>query len=156
MFFEEEARGACNMDNEDHTLPRATVNKMIREFLPEDFRLASDTSDLLMECCTEFIQLVASEANEHCIKDSKKVISPEHVMSALESLQFVEYMEKVTDTFKEHKQSMKEGPSGRIKGKKSQLAGMTREEQLALQQKLFGEAKSRCFKPEENSPSNVA
>ena len=137
------------MDHDDCTLPRATVIKMVRECLPEEFRMASESNELFLECCTEFIHLVASEANEHCVKESKKVISPEHVIAALESLQFDEYKEKVAETFKEHKQSMKEGPSGRIRGKKNELAGMTREEQLALQQKLFVEAKSRCYNPEE-------
>ena len=41
---------------------------------------------------SEFIHLIASEANEICNKQTKKTISPEHVIQALESLGFHNYI----------------------------------------------------------------
>lgn len=56
---------------------------------------------------TEFIHLIASEANEICEKETKKTIAGEHVVAALQALGFEEYVEEVDDVFKEHKKQQK-------------------------------------------------
>lgn len=74
------------------------------ELLPRDVSCAKETRDLVIECCvgevihrprtenlhshsvpccSEFIHLISSEANEICEKESKKTIAPEHIISAL-------------------------------------------------------------------------
>ncbi|KAJ2254939.1 negative cofactor 2 transcription regulator complex subunit ncb2, partial [Coemansia sp. RSA 455] len=68
--------GPANED--DLSLPRATVYKLIAEMLPEDIVCAKDTRDLLLECCNEFIHLIASESNDVCEKEAKKTIAAEH------------------------------------------------------------------------------
>ncbi|KAI5109284.1 protein Dr1 [Silurus meridionalis] len=69
-------------NDDDLTIPRAAINKMIKETLP-NVRVANDARELVVNCCTEFIHLVSSEANEICNKSEKKTISPEHVINAL-------------------------------------------------------------------------
>jgi histone H3/H4 len=66
-------------NDDDLTIPRAAINKMIKETLP-NVRVANDARELVVNCCTEFIHLVSSEANEICNKSEKKTISPEHVI----------------------------------------------------------------------------
>ena len=66
-------------DDEDLSIPRAALNKMIKELVPK-VRVANDSRELILNCCTEFIHLVSSEANSICNKHSKKTISPEHVL----------------------------------------------------------------------------
>ncbi|KAF9923486.1 negative cofactor 2 transcription regulator complex subunit ncb2 [Linnemannia zychae] len=61
----------------------ATVQKLINEMMPEDITCAKDTRDLLIDCCVEFIHLLASEANDICEKETKKTIAAEHVITAL-------------------------------------------------------------------------
>ncbi len=67
-------------NDDDLTIPRAAINKMIKETLP-NVRVANDARELVVNCCTEFIHLVSSEANEICNKSEKKTISPEHVIN---------------------------------------------------------------------------
>ncbi|ERE68193.1 protein Dr1-like protein [Cricetulus griseus] len=68
-------------NDDDLTIPRAAINKMIKETLP-NVRVANDARELVVNCCTEFIHLISSEANEICNKSEKKTISPEHVIQA--------------------------------------------------------------------------
>jgi histone H3/H4 len=55
----------------------------------------------------EFIHLIASEANEICEKETKKTIAGEHVISALQTLGFEDYVEEVDEVYKEHKKQQK-------------------------------------------------
>lgn len=72
-------------DDEDLTLPRASINKMIKELVPS-IRVANESRELILNCCTEFIHLISSEANEVCNKKNKKTINAEHVLEALDRL----------------------------------------------------------------------
>lgn len=71
---------ADNRDDDELSIPRAALNKMIKELIP-NIRVANDSRELILNCCTEFIHLVSSEANEICNKQTKKTISPEHVLA---------------------------------------------------------------------------
>ncbi|KAK2551713.1 Protein Dr1 [Acropora cervicornis] len=79
--------------DDDVTLPRAAVNKMIKEMIP-NVRVSNDARELILNCCTEFIHLVSSEANEICNRQLKKTILPEHVFQALQGLGFTSYIEE--------------------------------------------------------------
>ena len=74
---EHEYNSAGPLDDEDLSLPKATIQKLIQEYLPKDLSCAKETRDLLTDCCVEFVHLVSSEANEACEKDSKKTIAPD-------------------------------------------------------------------------------
>lgn len=71
--------GPSNED-EELTLPRASVNKMIKDALP-NIRVANDVREMIMNCCSEFIHLVSSEANQVCMAQHKKTINAEHLLT---------------------------------------------------------------------------
>lgn len=71
--------GPSNED-EELALPRASINKMIKDALP-NIRVANDVREMIMNCCTEFIHLVASEANQVCMAQQKKTINAEHLLT---------------------------------------------------------------------------
>lgn len=73
--------GPSNED-EELTLPRASVNKMIKDALP-NIRVANDVREMIMNCCTEFIHLVSSEANQVCMAQQKKTINAEHLLTGM-------------------------------------------------------------------------
>ena len=52
----------------------------------------------------EFIHLLASEASEISERQHKKVISPEHIIEALQALGFTDYIEEVKAVFREYKE----------------------------------------------------
>ena len=68
--------------DEELTLPRAAMNKMIKEVMP-NIRVANEARELILQCSTDFIHLLSSEANEICDKQQKKTISPEHVLQGM-------------------------------------------------------------------------
>ena len=82
-------------EEDELSIPRAALNKMIKELIP-NIRVANDARELILNCCTEFIHLVSSEANEICNKQSKKTISPEHIIGGKVSngmqVTFLEYI----------------------------------------------------------------
>jgi len=137
------------MDKDENlTLPKATISKMIKEMLPDDVRCSNDTRDLILECCVEFIHLVSSEANEVCNKENKKTIAPEHVLKALTELGFKEFVEDVSDVYEKHKIEAQEKPKGT---KKLESLGIPQEELLKQQQILFEKARSELKKSQEAS-----
>ncbi|EHB17738.1 Protein Dr1 [Heterocephalus glaber] len=93
---------SSSANNDDLTIPRAAINKMIKETLPSVW-VTNDARELVVNCCTEFIHLIFSEVNEICNKSEKKTISPEYVIQALESLGFGSYISKVKELLQEFK-----------------------------------------------------
>jgi down-regulator of transcription 1 len=69
-------------EEDELTLPRASINKIIKEIIP-NIRVAQDSRELILNCCTEFIHLISSEANEICNQNQKKTINAEHVLTGL-------------------------------------------------------------------------
>lgn len=67
-----------NSEDDELTLPRASINKMIKELVPT-VRIATEARELILNCCTEFIHLLSSEANEICHQLHKKTINAEHI-----------------------------------------------------------------------------
>ncbi|KAB5584228.1 hypothetical protein PHYPO_G00104980 [Pangasianodon hypophthalmus] len=126
-------------NDDDLTIPRAAINKMIKETLP-NVRVANDARELVVNCCTEFIHLVSSEANEICNKSEKKTISPEHVINALESLGFGSYIAEVKDVLQECKTVAlkRRKASSRLEN-----LGIPEEELLRQQQELFAKARQQ-------------
>lgn len=72
--------GASQLNDDDElTLPRASINKMIKELVPR-VRIANEARELVLNCCTEFIHLLSSEANDICNQNHKKTINAEHIL----------------------------------------------------------------------------
>jgi len=126
--------------DDDLSLPKATVAKMIAELLPNDVTCAKETRDLVIECCVEFIHLISSEANEICEQESKKTIAPEHIISALKRLGFETFTTEVEDVLKDHKQQLKEREK---KVSKLESSGLTEEELLRKQEELFAASRAK-------------
>lgn len=135
----------------------ATVQKIINEILQGDesgVSFAKDTRDLLIECCVEFITLISSEANDIAEKEAKKTIACEHVKSALEGLEFGEYVPAILEVAADYKkqqavrgnQTAARAPMQHLltlsqsrekKQSKLEQSGLTEEELLQQQQELF-------------------
>ncbi|EEP77687.1 hypothetical protein UREG_02536 [Uncinocarpus reesii 1704] len=125
--------------NDDLSLPKATVQKIITEILPPPSgqNFAKDARDLLIECCVEFITLISSEANEISEKEAKKTIACEHIEKALTDLGFGDYVPDVLAVAEEHKEHLK---SREKRTNKIEQSGMSEEQLYQLQQELFRSA----------------
>ncbi|PFH60222.1 hypothetical protein XA68_11287 [Ophiocordyceps unilateralis] len=128
--------------NDDLSLPKATVQKIVGEILPPQggVAFAKEARDLLIECCVEFITLISSEANEISEKEAKKTIACDHITKALEQLGFSDYVPAVLEAAAEHKEVQK----GREKkADKFANSGMSMEELARLQEEQFAQARQR-------------
>ncbi|KAK8194208.1 negative cofactor 2 transcription regulator complex subunit ncb2 [Zalaria obscura] len=125
--------------NDDLSLPKATVQKIITEILANEsgMTFAKDSRDLLIECCVEFITMISSEANEIAEKDAKKTIACEHITKALEELGFNEYVPDLLEVA----QSFKNAQVTREKKQsKIEQSGLSEAELLRQQEELFRSA----------------
>lgn len=70
------------------TSPAATISKFVRDYVhKKNLRVTGDALDKIVEAGTEFVKILTTQANEVSIKGNKSIISPEHVLSALEILE---------------------------------------------------------------------
>jgi histone H3/H4 len=123
-------------NNDELSLPKATVGKIIQEMLPQNVACSKESRDLLADCCVEFIHLVSSEANGLCEKENKKTITPEHIEEALKVLGFGDYVSEVHQVLDEQKSMQKE----KVR-KNSKACEIPEEELLRRQEELFEQAR---------------
>ena len=123
--------------NLDLSLPRATLDKLIKDFLPSEMGCVKETKQVIMNCCIEFIHLITSEANDACEKQGKKTINGEHIISALQELGFAEFVPQVQATFEEFKNQTK------LSSKKPKHSDKSDEVLHEEQLKLFEQSKAK-------------
>ncbi|EEB14761.1 Negative cofactor 2 beta, putative [Pediculus humanus corporis] len=123
------------LDDDELTLPRASINKMIKEILP-NIRVANESRELILNCCTEFIHLLSSEANDICNSQQKKTINSEHVL--LGKLGFGDYIPDADAVLQDCKAvaAQRKRQSTRLEN-----LGIPEEELLRQQQELFARAR---------------
>lgn len=63
--------------------------------------------DPVVRLILEFIHLIATESNDVCGKTTKKTISAEHVLQALQNLGFESYLDELRALSDEHRQEQK-------------------------------------------------
>ncbi|XP_044578353.1 protein Dr1 [Cotesia glomerata] len=124
-------------EDDELTLPRASINKMIKEILPH-VRVANESRELILNCCTEFIHLLSSEANEICNQQQKKTINAEHVLQALEKLGFGDYVGEAESVLRDCKAV---AAKRRRQSTRLENLGIPEEELLRQQQELFAKAR---------------
>ncbi|TPX69325.1 hypothetical protein SpCBS45565_g02520 [Spizellomyces sp. 'palustris'] len=138
--MEEDYEVGSGAPEEDLSLPKATVTKLIQEMMPSDIACAKEARDLIADCCVEFIHLISSEANEICEKEAKKTIAGEHVLASLQSLGFEDYIQECKDVYEDHMKQTKDREKRSNKLDKSMLNS---EEAMAMQEELFAKARMR-------------
>ncbi|KAL1228300.1 Protein Dr1 [Trichinella pseudospiralis] len=107
-------------EEDEPGIPRAALNRVIRETLP-NARMSNDFRDVLHLCCMQFIKHVGAEANRLCMNDQKKTINKDHLFRAVQNLGFgPDYLD-----------------AGRL-----EKCGIPEEELLKLQQQLFDKART--------------
>ena len=127
-------------DNDDDLcIPRSAMYKLVKELVPQ-VRLSGEAKDLIVTACNEFIHLLASESNTVCENQSKKLILPDHVLSALDNLGFGEYKQDCIEVMKQMQEEVDKRKKLRHKLEKP---GIPEEELLRQQNLLFAEARKQ-------------
>lgn len=130
------------MVDDELMLPKATVVKAIKERVPADMKLGSETSDMVLECCNRLIHILSSTANESSEKHKRTTILPEDVLHAVQELGFESFVPALEAALDAYKSEKKEAKS--LKNKKAAtLNGLSQEELIEMQQKLFQQARDK-------------
>lgn len=124
-------------DDDELTLPRASINKIIKELVPS-VRVANESRELLLNCCSEFIHLLSSEANEVCNLRNKKTINAEHILEALDRLGFHDFKQEAETVLNDCKEV---AAKRRRQSTRLENLGIPEEELLRQQQELFAMAR---------------
>ncbi|XP_014098710.1 protein Dr1 [Bactrocera oleae] len=132
-------------EDDDLTLPRASINKIIKELVPS-VRVANESRELILNCCTEFIHLISSEANDVCNRRNKKTINAEHVLEALDRLGFCDYKQEAEAVLNDCKEV---AAKRRRQSTRLENLGIPEEELLRQQQELFAKAREEQAREEQ-------
>ncbi|KAA0195540.1 hypothetical protein HAZT_HAZT003272 [Hyalella azteca] len=144
--------GLSQSPEDELTIPRAAVNKYIREICP-NVRVGFDTRELLLQCCSEFIHVISSEANQACSEEQKKTITAEHIFKGrstgilltanhffitLHKLGFSDYVAEAEAVLRDCKAL---AAKKRRKSSRLENLGIPEEDLLRQQQELFAKAR---------------
>ena len=80
---------------EEHSLPKTSINKLIKENLNGSVRVSSDFRDVIAECGVEFIHLIATQAKDVAASSNRKTLNTEHVIKALTDLGLAGYVDEL-------------------------------------------------------------
>lgn len=131
-------------DGDPKGLPKGSVIKLARSS-HSGLMLAADVQTFLVSACNEFVGMVGTEANEECNRTGKSIVTPEHVIAALNTLGHGTHADEL--------RSLVEDIGAESKSKrerKNQLASsLTPEERARMQAKLFEEAAEELMREEE-------
>lgn len=119
---------------EDLNIPRAAINKFVKDVIP-DVRVSNETREVILRCCNEFINIVTNKANVICDEQQKKTIVSDHILAVFDRLGWPDYKEvaEVVETVcKERKKRQ---------STKLEHTGIPEEELLKQQQELINKAK---------------
>ncbi|ETI54727.1 hypothetical protein, variant 3 [Phytophthora nicotianae CJ01A1] len=82
------------------TLPKGSIEKLLREVVGDDVPISKETIDWVNECAGELLRVIGLEANTIAENASKKEnyrISQEHAMAALENLGMQRYAQEIQE-----------------------------------------------------------
>ncbi|KAL6121530.1 hypothetical protein NUSPORA_01534 [Nucleospora cyclopteri] len=126
--------------DEEFSLPRATIDKLIQETLKSEASMAKDAREIVREAGNIFLLAISAEANKICELEKKKTISADHIIKALEKFAFGNYIADIKKALNNYEDYSKLKPSKQNKFKDS---GLTMEQLHEEQKKLFEQAKAK-------------
>lgn len=140
MSFVDDEDDLCPPNEEEElSLPRASINKIIKEIVPS-VRVANESRELILNCCTEFIHLISSEANEICNQKNKKTISAEHILEGLNKLGFSDFTRDALNVLNDCKLA---AAKRRRQSTRLENLGISEEELFRQQQELIRQAREQ-------------
>ncbi|KRH93304.1 Class 2 transcription repressor NC2, beta subunit (Dr1) [Pseudoloma neurophilia] len=131
---------------EDLTLPRSTIDKIL---IYHKLAVPRTIRHHLTKLGDQFILEASLQANFLCEKEKKKTISHEHILKALENMDF-NFEKELLEVLEENKNISKKKPS---RVNKLETSEFTLEELKAQQAKLFKNARIEYENMEQIDPN---
>ncbi|CAF1071758.1 unnamed protein product [Adineta steineri] len=135
-----------NGEEDDKCVPRAAVYKMIKD-CTQHIRVSSEAKEFFVQCCNEFIHTIALQANTVCEQQTKKLVLPDHIVTALENLGFTSYKTNCINAMETAQEEMAQ-KRRKLQGKSTSI--YTDEELRQQQELLFQQAREEAQQLEED------
>ncbi|KAJ8919791.1 hypothetical protein NQ315_006320 [Exocentrus adspersus] len=90
---------------EDLNLPNASVQKIIKEALPDNVNIGKDARSALSRAASVFVLYITSQASNEAQKADRKTLTGQDIIKALEELEFENFIEPLQEVLKEFKNS---------------------------------------------------
>ena len=119
---------------EENSLPKTSINKLIKDNLSNSTRISSDFREVIAICGVEFIHLIATQAKDVAAKSNKKTLNTDHVLLGLNELGLGSYNEELKLIIEEQKQ---------IQTKRPHEPEMTHEERVKKQKEYEANASKK-------------
>jgi len=103
----------------------------------------------------EFLQMLASQANDICTQEGRQKMNETHVLAALKELKFEHYIQDVKVVNEAHKVEA----AGRKKmssKKKLKESGLSETELLRQQEELFAQSRLKVYSYDQSQPAAPA
>lgn len=85
---------------EDLNLPNASVQKIIKEALPENVIIGKDAKSALSRAASVFVLYITSQASNEAQKANRKTLIGQDIITALEELEFENFIEPLQNILK--------------------------------------------------------
>lgn len=85
---------------EDLNLPNSSVQKIIKEAIPDNVNVGKDARSALSRAASVFILYVTSQASKEAQKVNRKSLLGQDVITALEELEFEDFVEPLQELLK--------------------------------------------------------
>ncbi|KAK6363622.1 hypothetical protein TWF730_001046 [Orbilia blumenaviensis] len=92
------SKGRSNVD--DNTLPKTIVTRLAKGNVPSNTQIQKDAVTALSRSATVFINYLASMANDITKMNNRKTIMPDHVIAAIEEIEFPGLKERLEGELK--------------------------------------------------------
>ena len=89
----------------DRFLPLANVSKIMKQGVPDAAKIAKDAKSAVQHSASEFIAIVTCKAKDLAIKDSRKVVTGEDLIHAMEELDLSFFSDITIKFFNQYKKT---------------------------------------------------
>lgn len=92
---------------EDLSLPASVVARIIKDALPEGVNVSKEARTAIGKAASVFILYATACANNFALKNKRKTLSAGDVFSALQDMEFEEFVPELKDCLEAYKQEQK-------------------------------------------------
>lgn len=85
---------------EDLNLPNTSVQKIIKEALPDNVNVGKDARSAVSRAASIFVLYVTSQASKEAQKANRKTLLGPDIINALEELEFEDFVEPLQEMLK--------------------------------------------------------
>jgi DNA polymerase epsilon subunit 3 len=93
---------------DDFELPKACIMRVIKAALPDNALVNKEAKIVMTKSATVFINYLTATANEFTRSTNKKILSASDIFSALETLEFDEFSDRLRDSLEEYRKIQKQ------------------------------------------------